>query len=106
MFGDNIMRHHRIRACVSSSLSKLQDDDRWFSVDVMVFKVHQVRCKEEDHVGSFPPSLKSLHVRQSDRKANGCVAVMSSILSQVSLLTSLTSLDLSYCDTVTDTGLA
>eukprot|EP00759_Apiculatamorpha_spiralis_P017704 PhF_6_TR23814/c4_g1_i4/m.33355 len=69
MFVDDIIRRHRIPACVSRSMSTLQDDVRWGKVDVMVLKVQD---RER-----FPPSLKSLCLRESTQITDKCVAYLS-----------------------------
>eukprot|EP00759_Apiculatamorpha_spiralis_P017702 PhF_6_TR23814/c4_g1_i2/m.33353 len=100
MFVDDIIRRHQIPACVSRSMSTLQDDVRWGKVDVMVLKV-QDRLQGVEH---FPPSLKSLCLRESTQITDKCVAYLSN--PHQSMLTSLTSLDLCGCEKITDTGLA
>eukprot|EP00759_Apiculatamorpha_spiralis_P030452 PhF_6_TR32153/c3_g1_i3/m.47676 len=84
MYGDDITRRRKIPPCNYSSVSTLKDDDRWGYVDVMVLKVQDTLEGE-----CFPPTLKSLYLRESYRITDACVAHMSR-------LTSLTSLDLSY----------
>eukprot|EP00759_Apiculatamorpha_spiralis_P045490 PhF_6_TR42193/c0_g2_i1/m.63849 len=92
----DIIRRRQIPACESSSLPTLQVDARWGCVDVMVFKARQDTLQGGE---SFPSTLASLYLRDS----NG---ITSGFVEQLSMLTSLASLNLSFCTQITDACLA
>eukprot|EP00759_Apiculatamorpha_spiralis_P022227 PhF_6_TR26547/c4_g2_i8/m.38387 len=98
MYGDDIIRRRTIPPCINTSLSRLQDDVRWGNVDAMVLTVHDFL----QNVECFPPSLKSLFLRECGHIADGCIAQITA----TTTLTSLISLDLHCCYRITDAGVA
>eukprot|EP00759_Apiculatamorpha_spiralis_P031947 PhF_6_TR33638/c2_g1_i10/m.49169 len=88
-FREEITRRN-IPPCLSSSLPTLMVDARWDHVDAMVFNVPENMLDTD----SFPPSLTSLDLSDSDGITDSCFG-------RLSTLTSLTSLDLSDCKKIT-----